>query len=90
MLDTHTIAEMAEKATYRAGWDSGMNYRPLTDGDGLGAVQPDIDVAKEREERAYAEGVEAGLRWVLQALRQPLETGRVILARAQGTGANRA
>lgn len=72
MQTTQAIEEMAEKAKYRAGYDSAMNYRPLTDGDGLGAVNPDIDQDKEREERAYAEGVEATLYWVLQRAGAPL------------------
>jgi hypothetical protein len=72
MPDTHKIEEMAEKAKYRAGWAADLTYRPLTDGDGLGAVQPDIDVGKERETRAHAEGVEAALLWALGRTGEPL------------------
>ncbi len=72
MQNIHHIQEMAEKARYRAGWAPDMTYRPLTDGDGLGAVQPDIDADKERETRAHAEGVEAALLWVLGYAGEPL------------------
>lgn len=65
-----TIEDMADEAKRQAGWDNDddpTRYRPL---------DPDADLDQQREHRAYAEGVEAGLRWALSAAGDPFDRRR--------------
>lgn len=58
MIDQQEIDAMANEAKRRAGWDEDGTYRPLRGGE-------------TAEDRAYAEGVEAGLRWVSRSAGDP-------------------
>lgn len=52
------LEHMAEVAKREAGWDpADMTYQPIWAEEG--------DADKVREDRAYAEGVEAGIRWAM-------------------------
>jgi hypothetical protein len=58
------LERMAELARRSAGWDPDMTWRPrLADGG---------DLEKARNDRAYAEGVEAGILWALGNAGMPL------------------
>lgn len=54
------MEHMAEVAKQSAGWDpADMTYRPIGPDEGGG------DPDRAREDRAYAEGVEAGILWAM-------------------------
>lgn len=71
MQTQRDIEEMADEAKLAAGWAED-GYVPLGHSDGLGGLSSEYDEDQDREDRAYAEGVEAGLRWALGWADKPL------------------
>jgi hypothetical protein len=67
MKTQQEIEEMAEQAKLATGYD-GVGFARLGDP----AEEFGLDLDQIRENRAYAEGVEAGLRWALDWANKPL------------------
>lgn len=72
MKDRSQMEHMAQVAQREAGWDPvTMERQPIKGSNGLGGLSSEFDADQEREDRAYAEGVEAGILWALGDARQP-------------------